>query len=92
MCLWFLSLLLCYGGCSSVCAHVVAVLSTCILLPLTCQVTSKMAAMNVNEEKGHGTIKAPASIDPEADAGVLRKAMKGIGNYVYILAVRTVFE
>ena len=38
-----------------------------------------MAAMNVNVEQGHGTIKGPASIDPEADAGVLRKAMKGIG-------------
>ena len=35
--------------------------------------------MSVNEQKGHGTIKAPASIDPEADAGVLRKAMKGMG-------------
>ena len=38
-----------------------------------------MAAMSVNDQKGHGTIKAPASIDAEADAGVLRKAMKGIG-------------
>lgn len=38
-----------------------------------------MAAMNVNVEQGHGTIKAPASTDPEADAGVLRKAMKGLG-------------
>ena len=45
------------------------------------QVTSKMAQMKVNEEVGHGTIKAPASIDPEADATVLRKAMKGIGEF-----------
>ena len=43
------------------------------------QVTSQMAAMSVNEEVGHGTIKAPASHDPEADAQVLRKAMKGLG-------------
>ena len=35
--------------------------------------------MNVNDEVGHGTIKSPASHDPEADAGVLRKAMKGLG-------------
>lgn len=35
--------------------------------------------MLVNEHKGHGTIKAPPSIDPEADAAVLRKAMKGMG-------------
>lgn len=65
-----------------VCICCVAVLSTCILL-LTRQVTSKMAAMKVNEEKGHGTIKAPASTDPEADAGVLRKAMKGMGMILY---------
>ena len=38
-----------------------------------------MAAMSVNDQVGHGTIKAPASIDAEADAGVLRKAMKGMG-------------
>ena len=43
------------------------------------QVTSKMAQMSVNEEVGHGTIKAPPTIDPEADATVLRKAMKGLG-------------
>jgi len=35
--------------------------------------------MTVNEEVGHGTIKAPATHDPEADATVLRKAMKGLG-------------
>ena len=45
----------------------------------TDQVSSKMAKLNVNEETGHGTIKAPASIDPEADATVLRNAMKGLG-------------
>ena len=49
------------------------------MTPLTSQVTSGMAAMLVNEHKGHGTIKAPPSIDPEADAAVLRKAMKGMG-------------
>ena len=43
-----------------------------------------MAQLNVNEEMGHGTIKAPASIDPETDAGVLRKAMKGIGECVCV--------
>ena len=43
------------------------------------QVTSGIAAMSVNEQKGHGTIKAPPSIDAEADAAVLRKAMKGMG-------------
>ena len=47
-----------------------------------------MAAMNVNVEQGHGTIKAPASTDPEADAGVLRKAMKGLG-IVYTCKVIT---
>ena len=41
-----------------------------------------MAAMSVNEQKGHSTIKAPATIDAGADAGVLRKAMKGIGELV----------
>ena len=43
------------------------------------KVTDEMAATSVNEQKGHSTIKAPATIDAEADAGVLRKAMKGIG-------------
>jgi len=38
-----------------------------------------MAKLEVNSERGHGTIKAPASYDPETDAGVLRKAMKGLG-------------
>ena len=38
-----------------------------------------MAAMSVNEQTGHGTIKAPSSFDAEADAAVLRKAMKGMG-------------
>ena len=46
------------------------------------QVTKGMAQMSVNEEKGHGTIKAPATHDPETDAGVLRKAMKGLGECV----------
>ena len=40
-----------------------------------------MAAMSVNEEVGHGTIKAPATHDPETDAQVLRKAMKGLGEW-----------
>ncbi len=43
------------------------------------QVTSQMAALKVNEEIGHGTIRAAATFDAEADAGVLRKAMKGLG-------------
>ena len=43
-----------------------------------------MAQLKVNEEMGHGTIKAPATIDPEADAGVLRKAMKGLGKCVCV--------
>ena len=38
-----------------------------------------MAKMSVNEEMGHGTIKAPPTHDPEQDATVLRKAMKGLG-------------
>ena len=38
-----------------------------------------MAKMSVNEELGHGTIKAPPTHDPEQDATVLRKAMKGLG-------------
>ena len=46
---------------------------------LIVQVTGKMASMSVNDQQGHGTIKAPASIDAEADAQVLRKAMKGMG-------------
>ena len=50
---------------------------------MTLQMTSGMAGMSVNDKKGHGTIKAPASIDPEADAGVLRKAMKGMGEYTW---------
>lgn len=38
-----------------------------------------MSKMTVNEVVGHGTIKAAATCDPEADAQVLRKAMKGLG-------------
>lgn len=38
-----------------------------------------MAKLQVNEEAGHGTIKAVPTCDPETDAGVLRKAMKGLG-------------
>lgn len=33
----------------------------------------------MNEVVGHGTIKPAAQCDPETDAGVLRKAMKGLG-------------
>ena len=50
----------------------------------TQQVTSQMAQMKVNEEAGHGTIKAPPTIDAEADATVLRKAMKGLGECVCV--------
>ena len=46
---------------------------------LSLQVASQMQQLTVNEQTGHGTIKAAASMDAEADAGVLRKAMKGLG-------------
>ena len=46
---------------------------------LLLQVTAAMSKMTVSQ--GHGTIIAAASFDPETDAAVFRKAMKGIGNY-----------
>ncbi len=58
-------------------------------LPLVCvcvcvyvwQVTKGMQNLDVNSERGHGTIKAASSFDAETDAGVLRKAMKGFGKF-----------
>ncbi len=44
------------------------------------QVTTAMAQLSVAQT--HGTIKAAPTFDPETDAGVLRKAMKGIGVFV----------
>ena len=61
-------------------------------LIMTLQMTSGMAGMSVNDKKGHGTIKAPASIDPEADAGVLRKAMKGLGMFLGTLRRKGLME
>ncbi len=40
-----------------------------------------MQNLDVNSERGHGTIKAASSFDAETDAGVLRKAMKGFGKF-----------
>lgn len=55
-------------------------LVSCFFSSPTPKITQGMAKLAVNEEVGHGTIKAAATCDPETDAGVLRKAMKGLGN------------
>ncbi|XP_064389782.1 annexin A4-like [Halichondria panicea] len=59
--------------------------------PPTQQVTAAMSKMTVSQ--GHGTIIAAASFDPETDAAVFRKAMKGIGTdeaaIINLLVART---
>ena len=62
----WLTLFVCVCVCVCVC---------CSLL----QMASQMQQLTVNEQVGHGTIKAAPSMDAEADAAVLRKAMKGLG-------------
>lgn len=48
---------------------------------------AKMASMGT-AERFEGTIKAPATFNAEADAAVIRKAMKGMGrNPIHSTAV-----
>lgn len=39
--------------------------------------------MTVTEEVAYGTVRDAANFDPQTDAGVLRKAMEGLGKQAY---------